>query len=78
MNNGFGDLGIITGNPRSRTIVASTFTKVLFLPSEDYSLIFKEKGIINIKIELKKLNEKIEFFQSNFFHGIPVGLVIKL
>lgn len=52
----FGELGIITGSLRARTIVAKCPTKLGFICAEAYSMMFKER-------ELKKLKEKLDFFE---------------
>lgn len=66
----FGELGILFNKPRSATVLAKTNVTLGVLSSSVYSYIFKDR-------ELKKMNERLDFFEKYLFQSLPRDIIIK-
>lgn len=66
----FGELGILMGKARSASAIAAERVDVGVLNAQTY------KSLL-MKVELRKMEDRIEFFTGNFFHNMPRNVIMK-
>ena len=64
----FGEMALISGNPRSATVVTAAHTKVLVLKKKDFDLLLNEYHSMSISLS-RIVAERIEGIESRQFPG---------